>query len=135
MAAPPITNNIEYWNDEYAKEITELEVLINEMQLEAEERPDGSSPALMKLSTKVDEKIALIKKAKKFYGLELRLIKDRTERSKYDEISKEYDVRVNTLIQTARSTQENVQKKELFGNFGNQKNPFDTEGKNNDEVC
>lgn len=132
-----ISNNIEHNNDEFAKVVTELEALVLDLQQEGDEHPDG--PQMVKISSKVDDKIAQIKKVKKFYGLELRLVKDRAQRSFYDDLGKEYDKRVLVATQTAASYQEKLKKKELFGNSDSSanatgKNQYDTEGKNNDEL-
>lgn len=126
-------NNIEYWNDEYAKEVTEFEKLVNELKEEVDEHPDGTAHTA-KLSAKVDDKLAQIKKAKKFYGLELRLVKDRAQRKHYDEISKEFDTRVNDASKIAKELQEKSNKKVLFGTAKPNENPYATEGKNNDEL-
>ena len=81
--------------------------------------------------------MAQIKKAKKFFGLELRLVKDRAQRSHFDEMSKAYDVRVQTASKTAAGLKESMLKKTLFdGKQGGSSNinPYETAGKSNDEL-
>ena len=127
-----MANNVEYWSDEYAKEVTALEDAVAELEQEAE---GEGGPELSRLLAVVEERQAQVKKAKKFFGLELRLVKDRQERASHDATGKQLEARASAASKAAKVIQEKVTKKSLFdGGKEDQGDPFDTRGKTNEEL-
>lgn len=125
-----MANNVEYWSDEYAKEVTALEEAVAELEQEAE----GEGAELGRLLAVVEERQAQVKKAKKFFGLELRLVKDRQERASHDETGKQLEARASAASKTAKAIQEKFAKRSLLEGKDDQENPFDTRGKTNEEL-
>jgi hypothetical protein len=64
----------------------------------------------------------------------MRLIKDRAERANYEGTGKDLDARVQVAANSAKSLQEKASKKELLAGKEGLKNPYDTEGKTNDDL-
>lgn len=128
----PMTSNVEYWSDEYAKEVTALEEAVAEL----EEAAESEGSELGRLLAQVEERQAQVKKAKKFFGLELRLVKDRQERLSHDEVGKQLEARAAAAYKTAKTIQEKVSKQTLLAGKSEQAgiDPFDTRGKTNEEL-
>ena len=83
-----------------------------------------------------DSKVSRIKEVKKSFGLELRLIKDKSLRVDYEAKAKEYDTKYNEIFISYQDAKNKFMKQDLVkgagGNSSGRSNP--TEGKSNDEL-
>ena len=84
--------------------------------------------------TECEAKSTRIKDIKKSMGLELRLVKNKEERSEYDAAIKEIDERVAILNKDLKLAKTQKDKEDLFQDKRGMKSQYSTEGKNNDEL-
>ena len=128
-------SDIAYWKDEYTKEVDSIGELIATLK---------DSKTKDKIYTEFDSKVNKLKDIKKSYGLEIRLLKDKSERSKYEAEGKELEKRINDYSEEIKQSKLEAQKDSLMkgatGAFGVgtgkdfKNNIFNTEGKGNDEL-
>lgn len=124
--------DIDYWFEQYEKEVEGFVTLIEKLQSLGD---GGSKPKVYTQTvTDCDAKIVRIKDIKKSMGLELRLVKDKQERSEYDAAIKEIDERVTILTKDLKLAKSQSDKKDLFQDKKGMNSQFSTEGKNNDEL-
>lgn len=129
-----MNDNIEYWQNEYQKQLNELKQLIIECN-QIINTTFVSSTIEQKIQ-QCDNKVIEIKETKKSFQLELRMIKDRLTRNEYDKISKQNENEYKLQQQLLSDAKAKYTKSELFNeNRGNTNiNHFDVKGKGNDEL-
>jgi hypothetical protein len=124
--------DIDYWFEQYEKEVEGFDTLIEKLQSlgDASSKPK----VFTKTVTECDAKAARIKDIKKSMGLELRLVKDKQERSEYDAAIKEIDERVTILNKDLKLAKSQSDKNDLFQDKKGMRSQFSSEGKNNEEL-
>lgn len=124
-------SDIAYWSDEYKREVDQLAALLNHL-LSLENLNNGNLDQAMK---ECDDKADRIKNVKKSFGLELRLVKDKTLKAEYDESGKFLDARLNEMNKNLKDVKMRQNKTDLFGGISSQgKNAYSTEGLTNDDL-
>ena len=127
-------SDIEYWKDEYSKEIDELGTLVNSL------KGSKSKDATLK---ECDAKFSKLKDIKKSYGLELRLLKDKALKAQFDAVGKEFEKQIADYQELIKHSRSDFEKEDLLkgakGAFGVggkdfKDNMFNTEGKDNDKL-
>mgnify|MGYP005992530927 CR=1 FL=1 len=131
---------MEGWKEEYYNEVDNLSALVAGIRASA-------ANTVAKLETKAlkikldegDANVQRIKDVKKSFGLELRLIKDRTIKSKFEADAKLLDTRVVNLVKDLRSLRDRMNRIELGerdGGANGDKGMIsrDTKGKGNDDL-
>ena len=90
-----------------------------------------------------DSKLAKLKDIKKSYGLELRLLKDKSLKAQFDAAGKEFEKQISDYVEEIKHSKTDAQKEDLLkgakGAFGVggkdfKDNMFNTEGKDNDQL-
>ena len=133
-------SDIAFWDEEYNRELDTLTLLIaNAGKAEKAERENILSDC--------EAKIARIRDVKKSFGLEMRLIKDKNNRSLYEEHGRMNEQRTTQLLADLKNVVTNAEKQTLLGaaaptaGFGpaggtgpKAKNKYSVEGKDNDEL-
>jgi hypothetical protein len=127
-------SDIEYWKEEYAKEIEALGALVSSLK-DSKNKP--------KIYGECDEKVAKLRDIKKSYGLELRLLKDKSMKAQFDGFGKDFERQISEFQEEIKSSKTEAAKADLLkgatGAFGVggkdfKNNMFNTEGKNNDDL-
>ena len=119
-------SDIAYWSDEYKREVESFGVCVNyfiTLSSNTIPNPQILSQALLDC----DIKITRIKEVKKSYGLELRLVKDKTLKADHDSRTKVIDEEYQQLLNQYKDAKSYQQKKQLL-NGGSTNNPYDTKG-------
>eukprot|EP01041_Mallomonas_annulata_P007223 gene7223-14732_t len=117
--------DISYWCDEYSKHLDEFEKLI-----ESAKKSIGETKSAAIESCETE--IARLKDVKKSFGLELRLLKDKTLKVQFDVKSKENDMRLTDLTNEFQQVKQTADKNELTQ--GAKRTVLTTEGKGNEEL-
>jgi len=131
---------MEGWKEEYYNEVDNLSALVAGIRASAANTVTKLEPKALKI--KLDEgdaNVQRIKEVKKSFGLELRLIKDRTIKSKFEADAKLLDTRVVNLVKDLRSLRDGMNRSELGerdggANGGKGLISRDTKGKGNDDL-
>lgn len=133
---------LQSWDIEYLKEVESLESLVEEASLANGKEQD-------KLISDIEKQSERMKTVKKSFGLgnskisayfililtcfiEIKMIKDKTQKAEYEKKAKDYDVRLTTSISKLEVLRSGKEKKELMV-VGN-KNYNRLEGKDNDQL-
>jgi len=122
------------WKEEYYNEVESLSALVAGIQ--AANNTGNMDPKVMKQKlSQGDEGVQRIKEVKKSFGLELRLIKDRTVKTKFEGDAKLLDTRVTNLVKELRGLRDQLNRTELVGDSGGKSLVMrDTKGKGNDDL-
>lgn len=128
-----MSSDIEFWLAEYTKEVDALASLaVNAKSL----ANSGNAKATATTLTECEGKISKIKEVKKSFSLELRLVKDRTQKGEFDKKAKVLDDRANEYTKVVKDVKHLQQKDDLTGGSSANlaANPYDTKGKTNDDL-
>ena len=117
--------DIVYWSDEYSKNIHELEKLVDASKTIVGDMKSNGTDAC-------DAQVTRLKEIKKSFGLELRMIKDKSLKLQYDAKAKEYDAIFNDLIKEIANVKARNDKQEL--KIAAPRSAISTEGKSNEEL-
>lgn len=128
-----MASDIEFWLSEYTKEVDALASLAVNVKSLAN---SGNAKATTTTLSECEAKITKIKEVKKSFGLELRLVKDRGQKSEFDIKAKALDDRANEYTKIIKDVKHLQQKADLVGGSGATAggNPYDTKGKTNDDL-
>jgi chromosome segregation ATPase len=122
--------------EEYTLGIDEFGSLVSELK----ELLTGPLKARAEMKLKeVDDKIVVLKSARKSYNFELKLIKDRDERKSYDEVAQALDQRRDDLIGEVETLRRKVAQNQSRGDadktfLDNGKINNETAGRSNDQL-
>lgn len=139
-----MASDIQQCYNDYEKEVDELEELSTALinSLSRTDTEEAFSPMdRTKMIADCESKAASIRDKKKNFSLELRLVKDRKEKSTMTEQAKQLDQRFNKYVENVKAAKVQIGKKELLAGASTQMapgtkgpNPYSTEGKSNDEL-
>ena len=123
-------SDLNYWYDEYAKEVEQLRELIEKLKKDV----NSSNQKLIELLVRdCDNKILRVKEVKKSFTLELKLARDKTLRAEFEVHMKEIDDKVAELTKEYGLVKASTNKSALFGDaipaYSNS-----VEGKDNDTL-
>lgn len=119
--------DIAYWYDEYARE-TDLYTDLSSTLTSLIESNSTNNRKIIKTIAECDAKAGKLRDIKKSFGLELRLIKDRAQRSEFDSKMKLLDERVMLLNKDLKLAKIKQNKQDLFQDTATNRNQFSTEG-------
>ena len=132
--------DIVYWKEEYEREVAHLSSLVSKTSSLVS---SSNAKVIGAAAAECDAKVARLREVKKSFGLELRLVKDRTAKAEYDALAKALDEKVNTLgneLKQARTSQSRLELMQGSKNGGESAvealfaNPYATDGKTNDDL-
>jgi len=139
-----MSSDIQQCFNEYEAEVNELEELSTTLitSLSRTDTEDAFNPVdRTKMVNECEAKAASIRDKKKNFSLELRLVKDRKEKSSMTEQAKALDMRFNKHVENVKAAKVQIGKKDLMAGASTQMapgtkghNPYSTEGKSNDEL-
>lgn len=123
-----------YWLDEYKREVDQLRLQVDKLR----SLVDSSNTKAVELaSIDIEAKLNRVREVKKSFGLELRLVRDRKERTDCDNESRLLDQRVDECAHEFSRLKANSDKGLLIGNqpaISDGGFAYSTEGKNNDTL-
>lgn len=124
-------SDIDYWYDEYKKEVDQFRILIDRLKALVE----SSNIKAVEGSIKdCDLKAMRAREVKKSFGLELRLVRDKALRADYEIKMKELDSTLNDLSRALNKIKADNSKSTLFGETTNPTFEYSTEGKDNEAL-
>lgn len=125
-----------YWCDEFQREVDQLRIHLDKLRTLVE----SSNTKAVEIAVRdLDAKFVRVKEVKKSFGLELRLVRDRTQRNDYDTKAKMLDQRVDDCSKEysrlkAMNDRNQLVGPEQAGLLGSSSYAYSTEGKNNDTL-
>lgn len=129
-----MATDIEFWLAEYTKEVDSLASLTVNVKSVSN---SGNAKATATTLVECEGKISKIKEVGKSFRLELRLVKDRAQKSEFDAKAKALDDRANEYTNMIKEVKHNQQKADLVGSPTSTMgapNPYETQGKNNNDL-
>lgn len=124
-----------YWFDEFSREVEQLRIVLDKLRTLV----DSSNLSAVESSVKeIEAKFIRAKEIKKSFGLEMRLVRDRKERSVFESESKILEQRLEDCVKELARLKTKNDRKDLMG--GKADAPasgafaYSTEGKNNDQL-
>ena len=126
-----MADSIGYWFDELSKEIDSFKALIEKLKTLV---ASSNIQATERCARDCEVKSNRIKEVRKSYGLELRLIKNKSEKAKYEEKVRDLDDTFSELSTLYSQTKAQISKKDLIGEAAVSRTIYSTEGKDNDAL-
>jgi hypothetical protein len=123
-------SDIGYWGDEYQREVDQLTAAVHHLQSLI---TSANNKLVSQATLDCESKLTRIKEVKKSYGLELRLVKDKTIKAEHEVKAKSLDDMVVNITREFKEIQAANNRKQLIQSGGSN-NPYDTTGKTNDQL-
>jgi len=129
-----MSDSMNGWKEEYYSEVQNLSALVAGIQA-SNTAGNVDSRAMKQKLNQGDECVQRIKDVKKSFGLELRLVKDRAVKTKFEGDAKLLDSRVSSLVRDLRSLRDQMNRTEMLSDGeGKSLVMRDTKRKGNDDL-
>lgn len=127
-------SSVAVWDEELQNELGNLTTTVSQTA-------SASGARAKQLLQECDAIISRIKDAKKSFGLEIKMVRDKSVKAGYDSKLKFYDEEFNTLQNQVKSTRQQLERNELMptgagagGSSAATHSYFQIEGKDNDDL-
>lgn len=127
-----MADSISYWSEELSREVSSFQALLEKLKALI---ASSNGQAIERAIRDCDVRSNRIKEVRKSFGLELKLIKNKEEKSKYEHQARDTDSNFSQLMDEFSQAKAQFAKQSLVGIGEKQPiNLYSTEGKNNDTL-